>query len=108
MILEECFSDTGFASSFRYGRVDDEAFERLFVALKELQVQLSQERLVDRLVVSALVDLPWEMDNAASGYFATKDKDQATRLERYSEVLRAAINDTFGAGLEKEIEKYMG
>ncbi|UWQ03519.1 hypothetical protein K3X44_15480 (plasmid) [Aliiroseovarius crassostreae] len=48
------------------------------------------------------------MDNAASGYFATKDKDQATRLERYSEVLRAAINDTFGAGLEKEIEKYMG
>ena len=69
VIYEECVSDDGFLRSLRTGTIDESRFDALIAAIKELErLTCEPTRTIDRLVVTCLFEVPYEVENTSRYY----------------------------------------
>jgi hypothetical protein len=101
VIYEEWVSDDGFLRSLRTGKIDESRFDALIAAIKELErLTCEPTRTIDRLVVTCLFEVPYEVENT-SRHYEKVGRDAASRVDMMAQLLRNEINQMLGKGVHR-------
>lgn len=98
-ILQEAVRDGGFMAKIREGKVDKDAFARLLDAIEAIRIANSGKSELDRAIVAALFEVPWEIENCVAHYQAI-DPEIGRQVSHMADKLRSAIHELVWDGLD--------